>query len=112
MNKPTRITKTSSTMIDHIYTNIIENAYPHILTFDVSDHLSTCLIIHVNAVKRKTSHNIKVRDINDEKLVDYLEDLQHQIESVTILSKNINDKFEDFVETSVARLLCFLQPNQ
>ena len=66
--------------------------------YDVSDHLPTRLIIHVSAVKHKTPYHIKVRDINDEKLDDYLEDLHHQIASLTVSSKNINDKFKDFVE--------------
>ena len=98
VNKPTRIIKNSSPILDHIYKNNIENTYPHILTYDISNHLPTCLIINVNAVKRKTPYHIKVRDINDEKLVDYLEDLQHQIGSLTVSSKNTHDKFKDFVE--------------
>ena len=98
MNKPTRITKTSSAILHHIYTNNIESAYPHILRCDVSDHLPTRLINHVNAVKHKTPYHIKVEDINDEKLVDDLEYLPYQIESLAVSNKNINDKFKDFVE--------------
>ena len=50
------------------------------------------LLNAIHPIISKSSH------IRDEKLVDYLEDLQHQIESLTISSKNINDKFKDFVE--------------
>ena len=41
-NKPTRITESSATLIDHIYTNASNNISSRgILTFEISDHMPT-----------------------------------------------------------------------
>ena len=42
VSKPTRVTDHSTTLIDHVYTNQIENTVStNILTLDISDHLAT-----------------------------------------------------------------------
>ena len=46
INKPTRITTHSSTLLDHIYTNIVtDQIQSGILTYDISDHLPTFCFI-------------------------------------------------------------------
>jgi len=45
ITKPTRITETSATVIDHIYTNQLNfSCKPGILVYDLSDHLSTFVL--------------------------------------------------------------------
>ena len=42
INKPTRITESSATVIDHIYTNATNNITSRgILIFEISDHMPT-----------------------------------------------------------------------
>ena len=42
INKPTRITDTSATLLDHVYTNVSQNISSRgILTFEILDHLPT-----------------------------------------------------------------------
>ena len=49
ISRPTRITDHSATLIDHIYTNNIENLVSaSILTIDLSDHLATFAIISLD----------------------------------------------------------------
>ena len=49
ISRPTRITDHSATLIDHIYTNKIENLVSaSILTIDLSDHLATYAIISLD----------------------------------------------------------------
>ena len=54
INKPTRMTSTSSTTLDHIYLNAIDKfCISGILTYDISDHLPIFYII-----KNKTCRSI------------------------------------------------------
>ena len=48
-NKPTHITTQSSTLLDHIYTNVLnEKIESGLLTYDVFDHLPTfCFMPHI-----------------------------------------------------------------
>ena len=41
VDKPTRITNSASSIIDHIYANqnLLINIYPRVITYDISDHL-------------------------------------------------------------------------
>ena len=49
ISKPTRITDHSATLIDHIYTNKIENlVQTSVLTVDISDHLATFAKVKIN----------------------------------------------------------------
>lgn len=63
---PTRITHTSATLIDHIYTNDNKNKFESfIITADISDHLPTCTIIH-NNVKESGPIYIQTQDFSEE----------------------------------------------
>ena len=53
INKPTRITENSATLLDHLYSNLT-NYITHrgILTFDVSDHLPTFCCLSLRPIKK------------------------------------------------------------
>ena len=52
INKPTRITATSATSLDHIYTNSFHRvALAGIITLNISDHLPTFCVIKNNSYK-------------------------------------------------------------
>ena len=57
ISSPTRITQSSSTIIDHIYTsnpeNITETFVPH---YAISDHFTVCFTRKINANISKSDH--------------------------------------------------------
>ena len=59
VSKPTRVTDHSATLIDHVYTNNIENTLSsNVLTLDISDHLATLTTIKLRAISQKhTTHS-------------------------------------------------------
>ena len=55
ITKPTRISETSSTLIDHIYSNNIKKAHSSgIVITDVSDHLGTYYMTTDTLAKQNT----------------------------------------------------------
>ena len=51
VSRPTRITDHSATLIDHVYTNNLENTLScNILTVDISDHLATVTAVNIGNV--------------------------------------------------------------
>ena len=53
ISKPTRITDHSATLIDHVYTNSIENTVSsNVLTLDISDHLATVTTFKLGTISR------------------------------------------------------------
>ena len=64
ITKPTRITATSATLLDHIYTNLTRNiAKRAILTYEISDHLPTFYTVKIKSTVEK-SRSI-IRDIKN-----------------------------------------------
>ena len=65
INKPTRITSTSVTTLDHIYSNSLQKiSVSGILISDVSDHLPTFCIMKSN-IYRSFTPGIMIRDIKN-----------------------------------------------
>ena len=64
ITKPTRITSTSSTLLDHIITNITQNTLlPGILRSDLSDHFPTFCFILLDSKPFKITVNKKIRSL-------------------------------------------------
>lgn len=62
INKPTRITEHSATLIDNIFTNCLPDKIDSCIIYnDISDHLPVVARIEINCVKQKTSRVIKHR---------------------------------------------------
>ena len=83
VDKPTRVTATSSTLIDHILTNnAISQITPSILNSDVSDHFPTFVLIK-NVDKKKVSalENRYYRCQTNFNLNSFLSDLQKVLTS-------------------------------
>ena len=76
--KPTRITRSSATVIDHIYTNYISNnTKSGIIITDVADHFGIFHIVQHKQKQSKTTDKIKKRlftDTNISKLKQLLEE--------------------------------------
>ena len=72
--KPTRVTDTSASLIDHIFASSLSNPVcPGIILNDISDHFMTYCAISLRA-KPQSTEQIKylVRDINNLKIDDFL----------------------------------------
>ena len=74
INKPTRITDISSTLIDNIFTNDYSNHCAGVLVTDVSDHLPVFLVVDNIKKKFRTDSNLK-RDYSDENIEHFIDDL-------------------------------------
>ena len=62
VSKPTRVTDHSATLIDHVYTNDIDNTIScNVLTLDISDHLATLTTVKLGPSSR---NNYNRRTLN------------------------------------------------
>ena len=102
INKPTRVTKQSTTIIDHILTNDTTNViYPLILLSDITDHYPTaCIISSVAGKKYVPSHYY--REFKHFNKDDFLSDLINSIDSfystLSLSSSELVDiSFDKFV---------------
>ena len=104
--KPTRITDTKCSLIDHIWTNELRQSIhmkSHILVTDISDHLP-CITVVTNPKMNLTGYKmIKYRSFNDrnrEKFSKRIDDIKH------ILAFHVNNpsnkktetKFDDYID--------------
>ena len=66
MDRSTRITKTSSTILDHFYTNeLINNINCKIILSDITDHFQIFININCVGIRTKNFHkNSFTRDTN------------------------------------------------
>ena len=83
ISKPTRITDSSTTLIDHIWTNDLRNTSihnSHILITDITDHLSCLSIVASPYILLKGYRYVTRRQITEEnsnKFIDKIIETQH-----------------------------------
>ena len=67
INKPTRISNTSETLLDHIYTNCFNssNITSGITITDIPDHLPTFIYINARRSKTKVTETLYIRDTSN-----------------------------------------------
>jgi hypothetical protein len=103
---PTRITHSTSTLIDNIYTNLSKTMTTNsaVLTYDISDHLPVLILVG-NIIKPKSSLTIKCRPTDEQTMQntlthlkainwDYLKDL-----SVNEAWNTFHSKINEVIET-------------
>ena len=97
IEKPTRITENSSSLLDHIFTNNLDKIYQSgVLSVDISDHLLTFCsrkIIRGQIGKHKT---IKIRSLKNYSVHDFLNKLRNVDWSSVINCTNVNEAWENF----------------
>ena len=85
IDKPTRITISTKSLIDHIYTNNLKTLYSGIFVCDLSDHYGVFVIIPTK--KKQTNLNsyshMLIRDMKSFQLENFL--------------ANLSDVFSDFI---------------
>ena len=87
INKPTRIGKTSSTIIDHIYANgtFDNQVSPFILCADISDHLPVCAEVKHKPTKKIIKRPF-LRQFSEERMEMFLIDLCRKINTLEMLN--------------------------
>ena len=99
INKPTRVTHTTATLLDNIYTNIYINIYlTGILTTDISDHY---IIFHIapSQFSQQKDHHQLIRLINSSNLEKYTTAIQNHDWSLVNHHNLCQTAFSYFSET-------------
>ena len=97
ITRPTRITHTSCTLIDNIYTNITSDATIHsgILTYDISDHLPILTSIGHDKTCKAQPLKIQYRPIDDKAYFNISEHLENT-EWTYLTNLQTNEVWESF----------------
>ena len=93
INKPTRITDTSATLIDNILINNPSNFTSGILLYDISDHLPIFIIrkqILINNSNQNTSVKLNFREINLHTIDCLCSELQSRLSELDFNANDVN----------------------
>ena len=102
INKPTRITDNTATIIDNIFTNDIHsclNMYKGILINDISDHLPIFVICNNSFVRKSSKLTKNIRQLKEVNLNRLKNLLSVQNWNSVINSEDINVCYKNFVNT-------------
>ena len=104
--KPTRITDTKCSLIDHIWTNELRHSIhmkSHILVTDISDHLPCITVVSNPEVNLTGYKTIKYRNLNDmnrenfsKRIVNVKDVLAFHVNNASNLK--IESKFDDYLD--------------
>ena len=99
INIPTRVTPVSSTLIDNIFTNTLEeNKNSGVFTYDVSDHLPIFLISSQLILNNLNKGNTnKLRKENTQTVMALNEDLANEEWNDILVEKDVNKAYEHFI---------------
>lgn len=107
INYPTRITCSSATLIDNIFTNVLhEESMSGIIVNDISDHLPIfCLLenIHVRGKNLHTPHDIYkfVRQTNDDNIDNFINNLNDVDWNDVITCEDVNVAYSTLIKKYV-----------
>ena len=96
INKPTRITDTSSTIIDHIWTNTYSQPIKSgIILHPISDHMPVIMSTNMNKISR--TNTVKKRNFTNENIINFNQELE-KIDISTIVNQyKPNHAYEEFI---------------
>ena len=95
---PTRISSSSATLIDHIYTNNATHVTTtYILYEDISDHLPVMLLLK-NKTHKITSNNTLIRDTKHFVSDEFLMDLYDNFKNWQTVNQSVDDQFNNFIK--------------
>ena len=99
INKPTRITESSATLIDNVLTNDLHNHTAGVVISDISDHLPVFLNIDNSREKfhdeRRCSNK---RDFNGKNIEHFVNDLNSTDWSFMTSLNDIHDMYSSFLD--------------
>jgi len=92
ISKPTRVTTSSETTIDHILTNIqLQKVSSGVVKYDVSDHLPIFAICNLNIDKKDQNSNVFYRPVHDSKKDKFVENFLGVYTSLPNVISDITD---------------------
>ena len=98
ITKPTRVTPTTATLIDHIYTNISSPSYKSgILINDVADHFGTFISVSKKVPAPSTKY-IKFRSYKPENILAFKQLLGNCDFTTVINHQSANDAYNTFLQ--------------
>ena len=100
INKPTRISATTKSLLDHIYTiDFNRSLFSGIALCDISDHLPTLIFIKDIKYIKKKSEEVYIRDMKNFSEELFCQDLYKQLGDLHVTeSRSPHDQFEEFVK--------------
>ena len=100
INKPTRITETSKTLLDHLYTNNHNRLiFSGIIISDISDHFPIfAFICNSKAKTKKKVENFSIRDFSNFSVESFNDDLAIRLSQFRVDEiRSPHDQFKDFL---------------
>ena len=99
INKPTRTSNTSQTLIDNIFSNVYFNSTNGILYADISDHLPIFVVCNQeNDLKSMQNNNIKYHRKKTQTNIDSLNTELAQEEWQDVYDENdVNKSYDNFI---------------
>ena len=101
IDKPTRITAVSATLIDNIFTNVLSsNAKCGVLCNDISDHLPIFYVSEYRGINKANKNVFKfIRRCTDENIEKFRNELKKQTWENVTGETNVNDAYNNFIST-------------
>ena len=97
ITKPTRVTSHSATIIDNIFTNVIDNKTNGILISDISDHLPVFTVFDMNYRNKIDNHKQFRRRRNEESLTALKQELITKDWDNVYNAADVNSAYNAFI---------------
>ena len=99
IDKPSRITQQSATLIDNIFTNDMNHdIICGLLINDISDHLPVFSISGHSITRHKYQQNKHIRQVNKQSLDAFIKDLDKQSWENSLISNDVNTAYNSFLD--------------
>ena len=98
ITRPTRITKTSATLIDNVFiSKMLQQSFDSmILIEEISDHLPSLVLMKQTKLRNKDPLQFKSRKLTADKIKCLKDDLKKKDWNGILRSDNVNTNFENF----------------
>ena len=103
ITRPTRISHSSATLIDNIYSNNIGQSESAILLSGMSDHLPCCLFLGKKQ-RSKDTVTITSRKLNDAKINSIRNEISHIDWDITLENLNTDQSYNVFLHQTITAL--------
>ena len=92
---PTRVTSTSASLLDNVFTNVLNETYSGVLLTDVSDHFPVYAISEICVQSVHKTNSFRKREINEENIQCFIHRIQNA--SWTLNSSDANKAYDNFL---------------
>ena len=93
--KPTRVTETSFTLIDNIFTNRIHDVHSGILEIEITDHFPVFAILKHDPIITGDKYKIEYRAFHESNLQNFFENLSSYTNNDFISQENVNESLNN-----------------